>query len=237
MLDYGYDNYKVIVGEHLGNRERQQLSRLSIAEMAERTFAYPNNLILIQTKPLPRPFGIPDADFIPLNGRERMITKRAIRLETLSQLDLHQAHVLWDIGSCTGSVSIEARLQQPTLQVVAFEIRPEGAELLDANARRHHTPGITFCGGDFLLADLDPLPQPDAVFIGGHGGHLQEIVEEAWRRLAVGGRIVFNSVSSESQEAFRRAIAAVGGSIASTTRMQIDDYNPIAVLQATKSTH
>ncbi|EEK16296.1 precorrin-6Y C5,15-methyltransferase (decarboxylating), CbiT subunit [Porphyromonas uenonis 60-3] len=237
MLDYGYDNYRAIVGEHLGNRERQQLYRLSIAEMAERTFAYPNNLILIQTKPLPRSFGIPDADFIPLNGRERMITKRAIRLETLSQLDLHQAHVLWDIGSCTGSVSIEARLQQPSLQVVAFEIRPEGAELLDANARRHHTPGITFCGGDFLRADLDPLPQPDAVFIGGHGGHLQEIVEETWRRLALGGRIVFNSVSSESEEAFRRAIATVGGSIASTTRMQIDDYNPIAVLQATKSTH
>ena len=186
---------------------------------------------------MPRPFGIPDADFIPLNGRERMITKRAIRLETLSQLDLHQAHVLWDIGSCTGSVSIEARLQQPSLQVGAFEIRPEGAELLDANARRHHTPGITFCGGDFLCANLDPLPRPDAVFIGGHGGHLPEIVEKVWHRLAVGGRIVFNSVSSESQETFRRAIAAVGGSIASTTRMQIDDYNPIAVLQATKSTH
>ena len=39
MLDYGYDNYRAIFGEHLGKRERQQLSRLSIAEMAERTFA------------------------------------------------------------------------------------------------------------------------------------------------------------------------------------------------------
>ena len=25
MLDYGYDNYRALVGEHLGNRERQQL--------------------------------------------------------------------------------------------------------------------------------------------------------------------------------------------------------------------
>lgn len=234
MLDYGYDNYSAIVGEHLGNRERQQLHRLSIEEMAERTFAYPNNIILLQTKALPRPFGIPDADFIPLHGRERMITKRAIRLETLSQLALRQGHVLWDVGSCTGSVSIEARLQAPDLQVVAFEIRPEGEELLEANARRHHVPGINFCAGDFLCADLTALPEPDAVFIGGHGGHLQEIVERIWTKLATGGRLVFNSVTSESEATFRKAVASVGAEVTSETHMQIDDYNPIVVLQVTK---
>ena len=235
MLDYGYDNYRAIVGEHLGNRGRQRLYHLSIQEMSEQTFAYPNNLILIQTEPLPRPFGIPDSDFIPLNGRERMITKRIIRLETLSQLKIRQSHVLWDIGACTGSVSIEARLQHPNLQVVAFEIRPEGGGLLEANARRHHIPGIVFCAGDFLQADLAPLPPPDAVFIGGHGGHLQEIIEKVWGKLCSGGRLVFNSVSNDSEHTFREAIASVGGEISSTTHLHIDDYNPIAVLQAIKS--
>lgn len=55
-----------------------------------------------------------------------MITKAPIRLLTLAQLDLRRYQTLWDIGFCTGSVSIEAKLQFPHLHVVAFEQRPRG---------------------------------------------------------------------------------------------------------------
>lgn len=99
-----------------------------------------------------------------------MITKAPIRLLTLAQLDLRRHQTLWDIGFCTGSVSIEAKLQFPHLHVVAFEQRPEGKRLMELNAARFGTPGIITRIGDFLQAELDDLPAPDAVFIGGHGG-------------------------------------------------------------------
>ena len=54
-----------------------------------------------------------------------MITKAPIRLLTLQALELNRRRVFWDIGFCTGSVSIEARLQFPHLAVISSEIRPE----------------------------------------------------------------------------------------------------------------
>ncbi len=89
-----------------------------------------------------------------------MITKAPIRLLTLAQLDLRRHQTLWDIGFCTGSVSIEAKLQFPHLHVVAFEQRPEGKRLMELNAARFGTPGIITRIGDFLQAELDDLPAP-----------------------------------------------------------------------------
>ena len=42
---------------------------------------------------------------VPLNGQ---ITKREIRALTISLLQLSHKSVVWDIGSATGSVAIEA---------------------------------------------------------------------------------------------------------------------------------
>lgn len=234
LLEYGYTNYNVVVGCHLGNSELQEVHRLSPVEVAERDFAYPNNLILCRLYPLPRPFGIEDRDFTPLNGRDRMITKMPIRLLSLSMLGLHRKQQMWDVGSCTGSISIEAKLQCPHLQISAFEIRPEGQSLIEENSRKLHTPGIDFYGGDFLSTDISSLPSPEAVFIGGHGGKLIEIIERIWQVLSPDGVVVFNAVSDESERLFREGIARQGGSIERETLIRIDEYNPIRVMQATK---
>ena len=89
-----------------------------------------------------RRFGIADADFALLDGREKMITKMPIRLLTLQALDLSSRRVFWDVGFCTGSVSIEARRLFPHLRIVAFEIRPECEAIIEENARRLGAPGI-----------------------------------------------------------------------------------------------
>ena len=80
-----------------------------------------------------------------------MITKMPIRLLTLQALDLPKRRVFWDIGFCTGSISIEARLQFPHLQIEAFEIRPECEAIIHENARRFGAPGINVHMGDFLV--------------------------------------------------------------------------------------
>lgn len=235
MLEYGYRTYTVYTGEHLGNPERERIRRLTLEEAAQGSFEQPNCVLLHSAAPLPpRPFGIADSLFEHLEGRPNMITKASIRLLTLQALGLGGRHTLWDVGFCTGSVSIEARLQFPHLAVVSFEVRPEGERLMHANARRFGTPGITMLIGNFLRLPLDGLPRPDALFIGGHGGQLPALMQRAEEALLPGGCMVFNSVSAESKDAFLQAAARLGMKVHPPVRIALDDYNPINILKAEK---
>ena len=242
MLDYGYTNYAMHVGEHLGNPDEETVSTLSLEAAAHRDFSMPNCVILTSCSlcsggATAKPFGLPDASFTLLDGREKMITKMPIRLLTLQALDLPRRHVFWDIGFCTGSVSIEARLQFPHLHVCSFEIRPECEAIIAENARRFGTPGIDVHIGDFLTTDISGLPRPDAVFIGGHGGRLREIMAKVLTVMTDDGIIVFNSVTSpkvptDSRQLWDEACAALNLRQAPPLRLQLNNYNPIEILKA-----
>ena len=165
-----------------------------------------------------------------------MITKTPIRLLTLHALELSRKKVFWDIGFCTGSVSIEARLQFPHLHVVAFEIRPECEAIISENARRFGVPGIDIHIGDFLETDISALPRPDAVFIGGHGGRLKDIMAKVLSVLAPDGIIVFNSVvapkvTTDSRQLWDEACAELGLQQDLPTRIQLNDNHPITILK------
>lgn len=236
MLDYGYDGYTMHVGEHLGNPERERITTLSLQATLGQEFDYPNCLILTGNDLRPRHFGIPESEFVLLNGREKMITKMPIRLLTLQALELPRRRVMWDIGFCTGSVSIEARLQFPHVHIEAFECRPEGEALMRENSRRFGAPGISSHIGDFLDIDISRLPQPDAVFIGGHGGHLREIMQKVLTVLTPDGCIVMNSVTSaavhiDSHLLFNEACEELGLTQETPMRIIINDNNPIAILK------
>ena len=236
MLDYGYHDYQMYVGEHLGNPKEERISSWTLEEAAKQDFDYPNCLILVGNDSRPRYFGIPESEFSLLDGREKMITKSPIRLLTLQALELPQKKVLWDIGFCTGSVSIEARLQFPHLHVEAFEIRPECETLIQENSRRFGVPGINVHIGNFLEADIDTLPRPDAVFIGGHGGQLKEIMARVLTVLTDDGCIVLNSVTSpmvhtDSHQLFNEACAELGLTQEPSTSIILNDNNPIEILK------
>ena len=238
MIDYGYTNYQMHVGEHLGNPSLECVTTLSLDEASRREFSHPNCLIIEQQGEMPtRLFGIPDADFTLLDGREKMITKMPIRLLTLQALELRKKNVFWDIGFCTGSISIEARLQFPHLQICAFEIRPECEAIIQENTRKFGAPGIDIHIGDFLEADLSALPRPDAVFIGGHGGHLKEIMAKVKTVLTENGCIVMNSVKAplvktDSHQLWDEACQELNLRQAPPTKIILNDNHPIEILKA-----
>ena len=239
MLEYGYNGYEMHVGEHLGNPNEERISTWTLEQASEQTFDYPNCLILVGNDPRPQYFGIPESEFALLDGREKMITKAPIRLLTLQALELPQRSVLWDIGFCTGSISIEARLQFPHLHIEAFEIRPECEVLMQENSRRFGAPGINRHIGDFLEADIDTLPRPDAVFIGGHGGKLKGIMARVMTVLTDDGVIVMNSVTSpmvhtDSHQLFNEACQELGLTQCQPTRIILNDNNPIEILKCKK---
>ena len=235
MVEYGYTNYLMMVGENLGNEELERVSRYD----EQTTYSHPNCIILQKTSQRVRPFGIPDSAFSFLNGREKMITKMPIRLLTLQALDLPHRHVLWDIGFCTGSISIEARLQFPHLQIEAFEIRPECEDIIHENACRFGAPGINVHIGDFLEADVATLPRPDAVFIGGHGGQLKEIIKKVLTVLTDDGCIVMNSVKApkvltDSHQLWDEACEELGLKQDAPTKIILNDNHPIEILTCSK---
>ena len=239
MMEYGYTRYDMYVGEHLGNPETEKVSSLSLEEASERSFSMPNCLMLVSNGLCKPKFGLPDSDFVLLDGREKMITKMPIRLLTLQALELPQRRVFWDIGFCTGSVSVEARLQFPHLQIEAFEIRPECESIINENSKRHGAPGIGVHIGDFLKEDLSMLPRPDAVFIGGHGGCLKEIMEKVLSVLTDEGVIVFNSVIApkvltDSRQLWDKACEELGLHQEQPLHIQLNDNHPITILKCRK---
>ena len=253
MTAYGYTDYTMYVGEHLGNPVKEKVTTLTLEEATQHSFDHPNCVIIGANSQKPKAkshFGIPDTEFALLNGREKMITKMPIRLLTLQALDLPNRRVFWDIGACTGSVSIEARLQFPHLQIEAFEIRPECEAIIHENARRHGAPGINVHIGDFRSVCCDDIATyttygtPDAVFIGGHGGQLKDIMAKVLTVLAPGGVIVMNSVTSpvveqmtnrrSSRQLWDEACRELGLQQEPPLHIQLNNHNPIEILKATQ---
>lgn len=232
MVEYGYTDYRLYVGQRLGHPSEEKIEVLSPKQTAEMSFDFPNCLIICGNHP--RRYGIPDEQYELLDHRSRMITKMPIRLLSLQAMDLPGKTCLWDIGFCTGSISIEARLLFPYLQVEAFEIRPEGERLMSVNARRFGAPGIGVHIGDFLEAELATLPRPQAVFIGGHGGRLYDIMARAASFLSDGGCIVMNSVTPQSREMFSQACRQLGLAQEASLHIHLNDYHPIDILKCRK---
>lgn len=233
MLEYNFNNYRMIVGEDLGGLHHRTTT-FELTDAAAYTAHPLNCVILVRTAMQAFSYGIADHLFHGLENRPKMITKMPVRLTSLSYLGLAARNVLWDIGFCTGAVSIEARRSYPHLRIIAFEQRPECRELMDKNMRRHSTPGITSVMGDFFETDLQPYPAPDAVFIGGHGGRLEELLQKLHTLLPSGGRIVLNAVKEKSKNQFTAIAQALDYTLSTPMVIRVDDHNPITILGAEK---
>ena len=229
MLMAGFDNYEFVVGEAMGG-SRETITRCPVTEAAERSFRRPNCIFLTQTHPRARQRGIPDERWKGLDGRPRMITKMPVRMTTLALMNLSEHHVLWDVGACTGSISLEAKLQEPLLNICSFEIREECAAIVSENCRRFGVPGISLYSGDFLEVDKELLPAPDLVFLGGYGGKMQEVLDEIDCQLISGGIIVFNAVSDKSSHRFLKWAKEKDYPLIAETTITVDDFHPIRIL-------
>jgi precorrin-6Y C5,15-methyltransferase (decarboxylating) len=233
MLEFGYNNYRMLYGQCLGG-ENERIAELSLQDASTFPFSHPNCFFLEMTENrIPRK-GIPETEFEILEGRPKMITKMAIRMLTLAALQLHNKKVFWDVGACTGSVSIEARLHFPDVKVVAFEKRKESLEIIKKNARKFQTPGIQLFIGDYAEMDKANQEQPDAVFLGGYGGKMEVILNDVNAHLLHGGIIVFNSVSEQSENSFLCWARKNNYQLQIQQKLAVDEHNPISILAIKK---
>ena len=146
--------------------------------------------------PLPL-LGIPEAAIRHRGAPDGLITKRAIRLQALCELELHHGDVFWDVGAGSGSVSLEAARLSPSLSVFAIEKAEESLGYLRENLDNFHLDNIRLIVGEAPEC-LAALPHPDAVFVGGNGGRLLAILDEVVKRLKPGGRLVLSCIALET---------------------------------------
>lgn len=143
-----------------------------------------------------RALGLQDDAFEQRRPLKGQITKREVRAVSLYSLGLRPDSVVWDIGAGTGSISVEASIIAREGTIYAVERDEESLPLLRRNLERWGSNNVQIVAGEAPDA-LEGLADPDAVFVGGSGGHLAEILDVAIKRLREGGRIVVNLAALE----------------------------------------
>lgn len=154
-----------------------------------------------ETAYLPEFPGIPDQHFItdgPVG--KGMITKREVRLNILSLLQLAKGDVLWDIGAGCGGVAVELSYWQPGAEVWAIEHHSERLACLEANRERFGVvSNLNVIAGRAPDA-LHALPAANKIFIGGSDGELPQLLELCWQQLPEQGVLVASAVTENTRQ-------------------------------------
>jgi precorrin-6Y C5,15-methyltransferase (decarboxylating) len=209
LLEHGARDLQAVLCEDLGGIG-ERVRRCALEELAALEDVRSLNVLLLLRpdgwSPPPTIPCLPDDAF---ERRRGLVTKREIRLLALGALGLRDDSVVWDVGAGSGSVAVEAALVACEGRVCAVESDPEAAERCRRNARAHGADNVRLVAGRAPEA-LDGLEAPDAVFVGGSGGRLSEILTLAAARLRPGGRLVVSAVTLETLEEARRSLGDLG---------------------------
>lgn len=124
------------------------------------------------------------------------MTKEEIRALSMRKLSLSKGAVFYDIGSGTGSISLEAALLDESISVYSVEKNEEAIELLRKNIEKFNVSNIEMISG--LAPDaMKELPAPSHVFIGGSSGNIKEIIDAVYQKNSK-AKIVINTVTAET---------------------------------------
>ncbi|MFJ8260698.1 precorrin-6y C5,15-methyltransferase (decarboxylating) subunit CbiE [Rummeliibacillus sp. NPDC094406] len=196
LIQFGMTEYKAFVAENLQG-EHEKTGWYSLEDMKESTFAPLNVVILKRIAPSTKwSLGIADDEFSQRRPDKGLITKKEIRVLSLHAMHLEKDSTVWDIGTCTGSMAIEAAKIARDGQVFAIE-KNEG-DLANCIENQHKfRTDITAIHGK-APEGLETFPNPDAIFIGGTGGNMKDLLQVCCDRLNQGGLIVLNAATIEN---------------------------------------
>ena len=133
-----------------------------------------------------------NSDFI--TGRVP-ITKEEVRAVSIMKLDLVNAKRFIDVGAGTGSVSVEAAYNYPNLEVISIERNDDALDLINKNVEKFNLKNVEVIKA---YAPIDIGGEADAIFLGGTGNRLDEILLWSKEKLVPGGRLVANFIIVET---------------------------------------
>ena len=208
LLDRGVDWFDAHIFESMGAAD-ECVSHLSLADAAGREFGPACTMVLIPMAPARRPHLGLDADQLAVD--RGLISKKPVRAAALALLRIEAGHVVWDLGSGSGAVALEASVLAHEGRVIAVERSAGRAMGIQENRRRFGAANVEVRLGQAPEC-LPGLPDPQRVFIGGglSGDDGDDILGHVCLRLPVGGRVVASCVLLDSFSLCRRFFEDMG---------------------------
>ncbi|HFE39172.1 MAG TPA: precorrin-6y C5,15-methyltransferase (decarboxylating) subunit CbiE [Gammaproteobacteria bacterium] len=220
------ETFKLSVAEALLTDNENIIRDLSLSDAAARSFAYPNIVILQRHASQPVTlFGLADESFVQRKPDKGLITKREVRAVSLARLQLRIDSIVWDIGAGSGSVGLEAARLCRKGYVYAIEKNHADFIIAQKNRQKMAVTNYRVQHGKApdLLADW---PDPDAVFFGGSGGELAELIELCLSRMKPQGELVMNFVTLENLALATQTLDALNAQW-DVTQLQASRSQPI----------
>ena len=193
------DDFEMAVAERLCQPDERIVSGMPISAAAQMPFADPNVVLLwrIRARTQPVLLGLPDASYQQRYPEKGLITKNEVRVVSLARMQLRANSVVWDIGAGSGSVGLEAARLCSQGHVYAMEKNVDDSAIVRGNRKNLGISNHTLVHGK-APEGLQHWPDPDAVFIGGSGGELAELIRLILQRLNLEGWLVMNFVTLEN---------------------------------------
>ena len=251
LLDEGIGTFQAYVCENLGSPD-ERVTQGSLADIAKESFGPLNVMILVRQTRTPaaagqagsRLFGNPDDSFLQSRPKRGLLTPAEVRSMALAELGLAPSSIVWDVGAGSGSVGLEAARIARDGVVYAIEMDPDDHRLITTNAERFGVANLHAILGRAPEAWAG-LPDPDSIYVGGSGRDVAMLVEEAWKRLKTGGRLVTACNSIENLAAVHGLLRArssdtahwlvnIARGIEQLDRIRFEAQNPVFLIAATK---
>jgi precorrin-6B C5,15-methyltransferase / cobalt-precorrin-6B C5,C15-methyltransferase len=214
LIAKGVTYFTAYVCENLGSPD-ERVTRSNVVELVRQRFSPLNVMVLVRREGVPdqfvathqlRLFGNPDELFRQSRPKRGLLTPSEVRAIALSEMNLQPTSIVWDIGAGSGSVAIEAAQIASSGKVYAIEMDAEDYGLMMDNAKHFAVPNVVGVLGEAPRAWAN-LPDPDAIFVGGTGRSVTDLVASSWQRLKTGGCLVANVMSMEHVVAMQQFLA------------------------------
>jgi len=126
------------------------------------------------------------------------MTKREIRILTISLLEIRSGEVVVDIGAGTGGITMEAAFAAAPGTVYAVEAKVAALELVAKNKEHFHADNVEIIQGKAPEALAQINQAVDRVIIGGSGGNMEGLFIWCQEKIRTGGRVIANFVTLEN---------------------------------------
>lgn len=202
------DYYEFWIFERLGNSD-EKITKLEKGVALSKTIDPLNIVVLIKNdkseskqKELPL-FGINDNNYLSFNDRPNLITKKEVRVQILSDLELPEEGIIWDIGAGTGTIGLEAIRLRPKLKLISIEKRIGGKELINNNSKKLSSKPFSIIEDDIinLLSQKNSIldiNRPNRIVISGLNKKDGDIILNIISMLRPNGIAVIPVVTLES---------------------------------------
>ena len=193
------DDFQLVIAEHLTRESEYVTDWLPVIKVLNEQYAEPNVVILKRIRATNKPvlLGRKDEQYFQRKPDKGLITKQEVRAVSLAKMQLKRDSIVWDIGAGSGSIGLEAAHLCPQGRVYAIEKNVGDVDIVEQNVEQASLSNYHIEHGK-APEGLEAWLDADAIFIGGSGGNLAELIRLCLSRLNKKGTLVMNFVTLEN---------------------------------------